>query len=144
MMKVITIIILIIDTAETAENLMTDTATVVKLRQVKVNRNKITADTAALLVRTPCIISLNVVTMVIISLNDNLEVVTMVIISNRNIREVEVMDMQICGNVALVLFTTNSLGIFVRCAASLETLLPKLTSDLWNLLRWPGSCQFQR
>ena len=87
------------------------------------------------LVRTPCIISLNVVTMVIISLNDNLEVVTMVIISNRNIREVEVMDMQICGNVALVHFTTNSLGIFVRCAANLEILLPKLTSDLWNLLR---------
>ena len=62
----------------------------------------------------------------------------------RKIREVEVMDMQIFGNVALVHFTTNSLGIFVRCAASLEILLPKLTSDLWNLLRWPGSCQFQR
>ena len=49
MMKVITIINLIIDTAETAENLMTDTATADKWRQVKVNRNKITADTAALL-----------------------------------------------------------------------------------------------
>ena len=82
MRRVIIIIILttgsatVMEEAEDTENLMTDTATVGKWKQVKVNRNRITADTAVRSVRTRFIIILSdnlaEVTEVIISLNVNL------------------------------------------------------------------------